>query len=69
MMLITNILVTHLIYYLGFMKAQLTMKNGKRWSSDKVLYQKRNHALTILTHAYATKVSLFKKKELLLFVW
>ncbi|XP_012235578.1 glucose dehydrogenase [FAD, quinone]-like [Linepithema humile] len=40
----------------GFMKAQLTMKNGKRWSSDKVLYQKRNHALTILTHAYVTKI-------------
>ncbi|XP_072767522.1 glucose dehydrogenase [FAD, quinone] [Anoplolepis gracilipes] len=41
----------------GFMKAQLTMENGRRWSSDKVLHQKSNYPnLTILTHARATKV-------------
>lgn len=47
--------------YLGFMKVQLTMENGERWSTDKMLYKKHNHALTILTHALATKVSLLKK--------
>lgn len=41
---------------LGFMKAQLTMENGRRWSSDKILDKKPNHALVILTHAHATKV-------------
>ncbi|XP_011688335.1 PREDICTED: glucose dehydrogenase [FAD, quinone]-like isoform X2 [Wasmannia auropunctata] len=40
----------------GFMKAQLTMKNGRRWSTDKILYKKSNHALTILTHARAVKI-------------
>ncbi|XP_014477968.1 PREDICTED: glucose dehydrogenase [FAD, quinone]-like [Dinoponera quadriceps] len=38
----------------GFMKVQLTMKNGKRWSTDQLLYEK--HGLTILTHALATKI-------------
>jgi len=42
------------------MKAQLTMENGRRWSTDKILYQRPNHALTILTHTRATKVSLSK---------
>jgi len=46
--------------FLGFMKAQLTMENGRRWSTDKILYQRPNHALTILTHSRATKVSLSK---------
>ncbi|XP_018303610.1 glucose dehydrogenase [FAD, quinone] [Mycetomoellerius zeteki] len=41
---------------IGFTKAQLTMENGKRWSMDKILYQKPNHVLTILTHAHATKI-------------
>jgi len=43
---------------LGFTKAQLMMENGRRWSTDKILYQKPNHVLTIFTHAHATKVSL-----------
>lgn len=43
------------------MKAQLTMENGRRWSSDKVLHQKSNYSnLTILTHARANKVNLKK---------
>lgn len=49
------------VYPVGFMKAQLTMENGRRWSSDKVLHQKPNHPnLTLLTHARASKVSLFE---------
>ncbi|XP_024869951.1 glucose dehydrogenase [FAD, quinone]-like isoform X1 [Temnothorax curvispinosus] len=40
----------------GFMKAQLTMENGRRWSSDKILYKKPNPALTVITHARATKI-------------
>lgn len=43
------------------MKVQLTLENGERWSSDKVLYKKCNHDVAILTHALATKVSLHKK--------
>lgn len=49
------------VYYLGFMKVQLTIENGKRWNLDKVLYQKSNYPnLTILTHAHTSKVSLFE---------
>lgn len=40
------------------MKAQLTMENGKRWSSDKVLSHKYNPDLVVLTHARADKVSI-----------
>ncbi|EFN65553.1 Glucose dehydrogenase [acceptor] [Camponotus floridanus] len=41
----------------GFMKAQLMMENGRRWSSDKVLRQKSSYPnLTILTHARANKI-------------
>ncbi|KAG5330268.1 DHGL dehydrogenase, partial [Acromyrmex charruanus] len=48
----------------GFTKAQLTMENGRRWSTDKILYQKPNHVLTILTHAHATKILVnFNKAE------
>jgi hypothetical protein len=43
------------------MKAQVTMENGRRWSSDKVLYKKSHHTLTVITHAQANKVSLPKK--------
>ncbi|EGI63010.1 Glucose dehydrogenase [Acromyrmex echinatior] len=49
---------------IGFTKAQLTMENGRRWSTDKILYQKPNHVLTILTHAHATKILVnFNKAE------
>lgn len=42
------------------MKAQFTMENGRRWSSDKVLHQKSNYPnLTLLTYTRAIKVSLF----------
>ncbi|XP_029671700.1 glucose dehydrogenase [FAD, quinone]-like [Formica exsecta] len=49
----------------GFMKAQLTMENGRRWSLDKVLHQKSNYPnLTILTHARANKILVnFDKAE------
>lgn len=40
------------------MKAQLTMENGKRWSTDKVLQKSNYPNLTILTYARATKVNL-----------
>jgi len=43
------------------MKAQVTMENGRRWSSDKILYKKSHHTLTVLTHAQANKVSLPKR--------
>ncbi|KAL6263737.1 hypothetical protein P5V15_003822 [Pogonomyrmex californicus] len=42
--------------FIGFMKTQLTMENGKRWSSDRILNWKVNRALTILTHAHANKI-------------
>ncbi|KAG5318565.1 DHGL dehydrogenase, partial [Pseudoatta argentina] len=52
------------IFVAGFTKAQLTMENGRRWSTDKILYQKPNHVLTILTHAHATKILVnFNKAE------
>ncbi|XP_020294039.1 glucose dehydrogenase [FAD, quinone]-like isoform X2 [Pseudomyrmex gracilis] len=54
----------------GFMKAQLTMENGKRWSSDQVLNHKYNPTLVVLTHARADKilVNLDKKAEGIEFV-
>lgn len=61
LLLYTVILLTLMAFiFLGFMKVQLTMENGKRWSSDKVLYRKAHRTLTILTHARASKVSLPK---------
>lgn len=43
---------------LGFMKAQLFMENGKRWSTDKLLYKYLQNKLTIITHAHVEKVCL-----------
>ncbi|XP_029172703.1 glucose dehydrogenase [FAD, quinone]-like [Nylanderia fulva] len=41
----------------GFMKAHLTIENGKRWSPDKILHWKSNYPnLTLLTHARASKI-------------
>ncbi|XP_036145891.1 glucose dehydrogenase [FAD, quinone] isoform X2 [Monomorium pharaonis] len=51
-----NVSNTNLYLDIGFSKAQLTMENGKRWSSDKMLYQKFNSGLTVLTYAHATKI-------------
>ncbi|XP_011140802.2 glucose dehydrogenase [FAD, quinone] isoform X2 [Harpegnathos saltator] len=40
----------------GFMKVQLTMENGERWSSEKILHKKCKYSPVILTHTFATKV-------------
>ncbi|XP_003705938.2 alcohol dehydrogenase [acceptor] [Megachile rotundata] len=40
----------------GFMKAQIFSKNGKRWSTDKLLYKDFKDKLFIRTHAYVEKV-------------
>ncbi|XP_011873623.1 PREDICTED: glucose dehydrogenase [FAD, quinone]-like [Vollenhovia emeryi] len=45
-----------------FMKVQLTMENGGRWSSDKILYEKPNRLLTVCTHAHATKILINSNK-------
>ncbi|XP_015599135.1 glucose dehydrogenase [FAD, quinone] isoform X3 [Cephus cinctus] len=46
----------------GFMKVQLTMKNGERWSSDQILHTKHLSTLTVITNAHVTKV-LFKSNK------
>lgn len=38
------------------MKVQLFMENGKRWSTDKLLYKSLKHKLTIITYAHVEKV-------------
>lgn len=40
------------------MKAQLSMENGKRWSTDKLLYEYLKTKLSIITHAHVEKVCL-----------
>ncbi|XP_017796644.1 PREDICTED: glucose dehydrogenase [FAD, quinone] [Habropoda laboriosa] len=40
----------------GFMKAQLSIENGKRWSTDKLLCEHIKKNLTIITHAHVQKV-------------
>ncbi|XP_076759087.1 alcohol dehydrogenase [acceptor] [Xylocopa sonorina] len=40
----------------GFMKVQLSIKNGKRWSTDKLLYNCLENNLTIITHAHVEKI-------------
>ncbi|XP_071865890.1 alcohol dehydrogenase [acceptor] isoform X1 [Bombus fervidus] len=40
----------------GFMKTQLSMENGKRWSTDKLLYEYLKTKLSIITHAHVEKV-------------
>ncbi|KAG6800724.1 glucose dehydrogenase [Apis mellifera caucasica] len=40
----------------GFMKVQLSMENGKRWSTDKLLYESLKDKLTIITYAHVEKV-------------
>lgn len=44
--------------YLGFMKAQMTIKNGERWSTDRLIYKNNNERLKILTNSFVTKVIL-----------
>ncbi|XP_076629978.1 LOW QUALITY PROTEIN: glucose dehydrogenase [FAD, quinone] [Colletes latitarsis] len=39
----------------GFMKAQVSMKDGKRWSTDKLLYKNFKN-ISIITHARVEKV-------------
>ncbi|XP_053977905.1 glucose dehydrogenase [FAD, quinone]-like isoform X1 [Hylaeus volcanicus] len=43
-------------YKHGFMKAQLSMKDGKRWSTDMLLYANFKKKITIITHAHVEKV-------------
>lgn len=46
---------------LGFMKVQLSMENGKRWSTDKLLYESLKDKLTIITYAHVEKVYIENK--------
>ncbi|CAK9807506.1 Glucose dehydrogenase [FAD, quinone] [Anthophora quadrimaculata] len=46
---------------IGFMKAQLSIENGKRWSTDKLLYGHTKNNLTIITHAHVQKVLMESK--------
>ncbi|XP_066585658.1 glucose dehydrogenase [FAD, quinone]-like isoform X3 [Prorops nasuta] len=48
----------------GFMKVQLTMENGKRWSTDQVLHERYNKTLNIITHAYVTKILIKSNKAM-----
>lgn len=41
--------------FAGFMKVPLTMKNGERWSAERVL-KNENANLRILSHALVLKV-------------
>lgn len=41
------------------MRAQLTIKNGERWSTDQLLYQRSTKKLKILTNALVTRVIFF----------
>lgn len=57
--------VSHKIYKnickfinLGFMKVQLFADNGRRWSTDDMLYRKYQRTLDIITHARVDKVCL-----------
>ncbi|XP_078053384.1 glucose dehydrogenase [FAD, quinone] [Augochlora pura] len=47
---------------IGFMKPQLSMKNGKRWSTDKLLHTNVQDRLNVITHAHVEKVLLKSKK-------
>ncbi|KAI4481657.1 hypothetical protein M0804_009178 [Polistes exclamans] len=46
----------------GFMKVQLFADNGKRWSTDDMLYRKYLNTLDILTHARVDKILLKSNK-------
>lgn len=45
------------------MKVQLSMENGKRWSTDKLLYESLKDKLTIITYAHVEKVYIKNKFE------
>lgn len=38
------------------MRVQVSMENGKRWSTDKLLQELFEHKCTIVTHAHVQKV-------------
>lgn len=38
------------------MKAQLSMEDGRRWSTDKLLHTDFKNKLTVITHAHVEKV-------------
>lgn len=40
------------------MKVQLFADNGRRWSTDDILYRKYRRTLDIITHARVDKVCL-----------
>lgn len=40
----------------GFMKVQLFADNGRRWSTDNILYNKNLHTLDVITHARVDKI-------------
>ncbi|XP_015186474.1 PREDICTED: glucose dehydrogenase [FAD, quinone]-like isoform X2 [Polistes dominula] len=46
----------------GFMKVQLFADNGKRWSTDDMLYRKYLNTLDILTHARVDKILINSNK-------
>ncbi|XP_076240711.1 glucose dehydrogenase [FAD, quinone] [Calliopsis andreniformis] len=46
----------------GFMKAQLSVEDGKRWSTDRLLHENFKNKLTTITHAYVEKVLMELKK-------
>ncbi|XP_012256983.2 glucose dehydrogenase [FAD, quinone]-like [Athalia rosae] len=48
---------------IGFMKAELTIKDGERWSSDRLL-DRNNPKLTIITNAHVGKVLLKGKRAI-----
>nr|XP_033340102.1 glucose dehydrogenase [FAD, quinone]-like [Megalopta genalis] len=47
---------------IGFMKPQLSMENGKRWSTDKLLHTNVQNRVNVITHAHVEKVLIESKK-------
>ncbi|XP_076651704.1 glucose dehydrogenase [FAD, quinone] isoform X2 [Halictus rubicundus] len=47
---------------IGFMKPQLSMQNGKRWSTDKLLQKNFQKRMTVIAHAHVEKVLMESKK-------
>lgn len=50
------------------MKPQLSIKNGKRWSTDKLLYENFRNKLFIRTYAHVEKVCLKSVGMLLVYI-
>ena len=43
----------------GFMKAKVFMKNGERWSSDRIFENRNKKELSIITNAHVNRVRIF----------